>query len=62
MNFVLFFIIKNILLWVMLTSVFRVLIKNLVIENFYKKKKKKAINVLITYFIFYKNNVKIFLK
>ena len=37
------------------------LIKNLVKESFYGKK-KIAINVLIAFYISHKNNVKIFLK
>ena len=45
---------------VMLTSVLKVLIKNSVKESFYGK--KKAINILIIFFIFYKNNVKTFVK
>ena len=48
----------------MLTSALRALIKNPVKESFYgkKKKKKKAINVFITFFIFHKSDVKTFLK
>ena len=46
--------------WVMLTNALKTLIKNPVIENFYGK--KKAINFLTTFFIFHKNDVKIFLK
>ena len=46
----------------MLTSAFRALVKNPVKENFYGKKKKKAINVLTTFFIFHKSSIKIFLK
>ena len=46
----------------MLTSALRAQIKNPVIENFYGKRKKKTINVLITFFISHKNDVKIFLK
>ena len=37
----------------------RVLVKNPIKENFYGKKK---INVLTTFFIFHKSNVKTFLK
>jgi len=48
---------------VMLTSVFRVLINNLVKESFYgKRKRKKTINVLIVFFISHKSDVKIFQK
>ena len=47
--------------WVMLKSALKTLIKNPIIENFYGKK-KKTINVLTTFFIFHKNDVKIFLK
>ena len=43
----------------MLTSVFRALVKNPVKENFYGKK-KKAINVLKTFFISHKSDVKTF--
>ena len=45
----------------MLTSAFRVLVNNLVKENFYRKR-KKAINALTAFFIPYKRDVKIFLK
>ena len=44
----------------MLTSILRVLVNNLFKESFYKK--KKTINVLIIFFIFYKSSIKIFLK
>ena len=48
---------------VMLTSVLRALVNNLIKENFYeKRKKKKAINILIAFFISYKSDVKNFLK
>ena len=43
-------------------SVLRVLVKNLVKESFYGKGKKKTINILTTFFIFHKTNVKTFLK
>ena len=46
----------------MLMSVLRVLINNLVKENFYGKRKKKTINVLTVFFIFHKSDVKTFLK
>ena len=46
--------------WVMLTSAFRTLIKNSIKESFCGK--KKAINVLITFFIPYKSDIKTFLK
>ena len=46
----------------MLTSIFRALVKNLVKESFYGKRKKKTINVLTAFFIFHKNDVKTFLK
>ena len=45
----------------MLTSVLRVLIKNPVEESFYGKK-KKTINVLTTFFISHKSDIKTFLK
>ena len=41
-------------------SVLRALVKNPVKKNFYEK--KKTINILTTFFIFHKNDVKIFLK
>ena len=46
----------------MLMSVLRVLINNLVKKIFYGKRKKKTINVLTVFFIFYKSDVKTFLK
>ena len=45
---------------VMLTSALKVPIKNLVKENFYGKRKKKVINILTTFFISYKSDVKTF--
>ena len=42
-------------------SVLRILTKNPVKENFYGKK-KKTINILTVFFIFYKSDVKNFLK
>ena len=44
----------------MLISALRVLVKNSVKESFYRKKKK--INVLTTFFISHKSDVKTFLK
>ena len=41
----------------MLTSALKVLVKNLVKESFYGKKKK---NILTTFFIYHKNDVKTF--
>ena len=38
------------------------LVKNLIKENFYGKRKKKTINVLTVFFISHKSDVKIFLK
>ena len=38
------------------------LVRNLIKESFYGKRKKKAINVLITFFIFHKSDIKTFLK
>ena len=38
------------------------LVKNLIKESFYGKRKKKAINVLIAFFISHKSDVKTFLK
>ena len=46
-------------IWVMLTITLRVLIKNLVKEIFYEKRKRK-INVLTVFFISYKSDVKTF--
>ena len=45
----------------MLTDVIRVLVNNLFKKSFYEKR-KKAINVLTTFFISNKNDVKTFLK
>ena len=42
-------------------SALRVLVNNPIKESFYEKK-KKVINILTVFFIFYKNNVKTFLK
>ena len=38
------------------------LVKNLIKENFYGKRKKKKINILIVFFISHKSDVKTFLK
>ena len=47
----------------MLTSALKALVNNPVKESFYEeKKKKKTINVLTTFFISHKINVKTFLK
>ena len=46
----------------MLTNAFRALVNNPFKESFYGKRKKKAINVLIDFFIFHKSGVKTFLK
>ena len=45
----------------MLTDAFRVMVNNPFKENFYGKRKKKTINILITFFISHKNGVKTFL-
>ena len=45
-----------------LPNALKVMVNNQFKENFYEKRKKRAINVLIVFFIFYKNNIKIFLK
>ena len=50
-----------ILVRLMLTNALKTLVKNLVKESFFGKK-KKAINVLTDFFIFHKSNVKTFLK
>ena len=44
----------------MLTNALRILVNNPFKENFYGK--KKVINILTTFFIFHKNDVKTFLK
>ena len=44
----------------MLTNTFRILVNNLFKENFYRK--KKVINVLTVFIIFYKSGIKFFLK
>ena len=44
----------------MLTSVFRALVKNLVKESFYEKRKKNTINVMTAFFISHKSDVKTF--
>ena len=46
----------------MLTSVLRTFVKNLVKKSFYGKRKKKTINILTTFFISHKSDVKTFLK
>ena len=46
----------------MLTNALRVLINNLFEENFYGKRKKKTIYILIAFFISHKSCVKTFLK
>ena len=50
-----------ILIRVMLTNALRILVKNLVKESFYGKK-KKTINVLTVFLISHKSDVKTFLK
>ena len=47
--------------WIMLTNALKTLVNNSVKKKFYGKRKKK-INILIDFFIFYKNNIKTFLK
>ena len=46
--------------WEILTNVLKALVNNPFKENFYGK--KKTINVLTVFFIFYKSSVKIFIK
>ena len=47
----------------MLMSALRKLVKNPIKENFYeKRKKKKTINILTTFIISHKSNVKNFIK
>ena len=45
-----------------LTNALKVMVNNPFKENFYEKRKKKAINVLTFFFIFHKCVVKTFLK
>ena len=60
-NFSILFIeIRVLFKMVILTSAFRVLVNNSIKERFFGE--KKTINILTTFFIFHKNNVKIFLK
>ena len=46
----------------MLMNAFRALVNNPFKESFYRKRKNKAINVLIVFFISHKSGVKTFLK
>ena len=46
----------------MLMSALRALVKNLVKESFYGKRKKKTINILTVFFISHKRDIKIFFK
>ena len=46
----------------MLTGALRALVKNPVKESFYRKRKKKSINVLTAFCISHKSGVKTFLK
>ena len=46
----------------MLTGALRALVKNSFKENFYRKRKKKPINVLTAFFISHKSDIKTFLK
>ena len=46
----------------MITNTFRTLVNNPFKENFYRKRKKKVINVLTAFFISHKNDIKTFLK
>ena len=43
-------------------NAFRALVNNSFKEIFYEKKKRKIINILIVFFIFYKSSVKTFQK
>ena len=45
----------------MLINVFKIIVKNL-FKKVFSEKEKKTINILITFFIFYKSVIKIFLK
>ena len=40
----------------MLTSTLTTFVKNPIKESFYRKRKKKTINILIVFFIFHKSN------
>ena len=44
----------------MLTSVLKTLVKNLVKQSFYEKRKKNTINVMTAFFISHKSDVKTF--
>ena len=49
------------LIWEMLMSALRTLINNPFKENFYRKRKKKTINILTIFFISHKIGIKTFL-
>ena len=46
----------------MITNALRTLVNNPFKENFYRKRKKKVINVLTAFFISHKSDIKTFLK
>ena len=46
----------------MITNALRTLVNNPFKGNFYRKRKKKVINVLTAFFISHKSDIKIFLK
>ena len=46
----------------MLTNALMTLVNNPFKKKFYRKRKKKVINILIAFFISHKSSVKIFLK
>ena len=46
----------------MITNALRTLVNNPFKENFYRKRKKKVINVLTAFFIPHKSDIKTFLK
>ena len=48
--------------WEILMSALKALFNNSFLKSFYRKRKKKTINILTVFFIFYKSSIKIFLK
>ena len=46
----------------MLINTLKIIVNNPFKKSFYKKRKKKVINVLTVFSIFYENGIKIFLK
>ena len=48
--------------WEILMSALKALFNNSFLKSFYRKRKKKTINILTVFFIFYKSSIKTFLK